>query len=75
MTNSNVGTAEPAVPTVGNADEHRLESAERALELCDRALELMGELQRTSTHEPKSDLQEAIAAVQAVRTELITMTR
>jgi hypothetical protein len=73
MSNSSVGTAESAVPTADNADERRLDSVERALDLCDRALDLMDELQRTDTLDPKPQFQEAVAAVQAVRTELTTM--
>jgi hypothetical protein len=41
----------------------------RALEMCDRALDLMEELQRAETVDP-NHLQAAVAAVQAVRTEL-----
>jgi hypothetical protein len=59
MSGSSVGAAQEAVPT---------SSLERALEMCDRALDVMDELQRAGTVEPT--LQEAVAAVQAVRTEL-----
>jgi hypothetical protein len=72
MSNSNVGTAELAVPTTKVADE---QSVERALDLCDRALDLMEELQRANTLDPKPSFQEAVAAVQAVRTELTAMRR
>ena len=75
MSNSSVGTAESAVPTADNADERRLDSVERALDLCDRALDLMDELQRTDTLDPQPRFQEAVAAVQAVRTELTDMSR
>ena len=73
MSDSTVGTAEKAVPTINSTDEHRVESIERALDLCDRALDLMDELQRTDTLDPKPGFQEAVAAVQAVRTELTTL--
>jgi hypothetical protein len=38
--------------------------------MCDRALDVMDELQRAGTVDP--DFQAAVAAVQAVRTELTT---
>jgi hypothetical protein len=62
MSGSSVGTADQAVPTPSG------DSLGRALEMCDRALDVMDELQRASTVDPY--LQAAVAAVQAVRTEL-----
>jgi hypothetical protein len=64
MNDSSVGAADRAVPTT-IMDELSLG---RALEMCDRALDLMDELQRAGTVDP--DFQAAVAAVQAVRTEL-----
>jgi hypothetical protein len=61
MSGSNVGTAE-AVPTPTR------ESLGRALEMCDRALDVLDKLQRAGTVDPR--LQDAVAAVQATRTEL-----
>ena len=63
MSGSNVGTADEAVPTPTS------DSLARALEMCDRALDVMDELQRAGTFEP-NHFQAAVAAVQAVRTEL-----
>ena len=62
MSGSNVGTAHEAVPTP-TAD-----SLGRALEMCDRALDVLDKLQRAGTVDPR--LQDAVAAVQATRTEL-----
>jgi hypothetical protein len=75
MSDSTLGTAERAVPTINSTDEHRVEPIEQALGLCDRALDLMDELQRTNTLDPKPGFQEAVAGVQAVRTELTTLKR
>jgi hypothetical protein len=66
MNDSSVGAADRAVPTTTIVDELSLG---RALEMCDRALDLMEELQRAETVDP-NHLQAAVAAVQAVRTEL-----
>ena len=63
MNGSNVGTANQAVPTLSG------DSLDRALEMCDRALDMLDELQRADTVDP-NHLQAAVAAVQAVRTEL-----
>jgi hypothetical protein len=65
MNDSSVGAADRAVPTT-IVDELSLS---RALEMCDRALDLMDELQRAEIVDP-NDFQAAVAAVQAVRTEL-----
>jgi hypothetical protein len=65
MSDSNVGTADEAVPTQAR------DSLGRALEMCDRALDVLDELQRAGTVDPK--LQDAVAAVQAARTELTTV--
>jgi hypothetical protein len=65
MSDASVGAADPAVPTT-IVDELSLG---RALEMCDRALDLMEELQRAETVDP-NHFQAAVAAVQAVRTEL-----
>jgi len=62
MSGSNVGTAGEAVPTPTR------DSLGRALEMCDRALDVLDELQRAGTVDPR--LQDAVAAVQAARTEL-----
>ena len=71
MSDSNVGTADRAVPTTTTVDESSVgPSLGRALEMCDRALDVMDELQRAGTVDP--DFQAAVAAVQAVRTELTT---
>ena len=75
MSDSNVGTAEQAVPRMDSALALPVEAVERALDLCDRALDLMDELQRTDTLDPKPSFQEAVAAMQAVRTELTTLKR
>jgi predicted RNA polymerase sigma factor len=63
MSGSSVGTANEAVPTPSG------DSLDRAFEMCDRALDILDELQRADTVDP-NHLQAAVAAVQAVRTEL-----
>ena len=63
MSGSSVGTANEAVPAPSG------DSLDRALEMCDRALDMLDELQRADTVDP-NHLQAAVAAVQAVRTEL-----
>jgi hypothetical protein len=69
MSDSSVGTADRAVPTTTTVNESSVApSLGRALEMCDRALDVMDELQRAGTVDP--DFQAAVAAVQAVRTEL-----
>jgi hypothetical protein len=69
MSDSRVGTADQAVPTTTTVDVSSVgPSLGRALEMCDRALDVMDELQRAGTVDP--DFQGAVAAVQAVRTEL-----
>ena len=69
MSNSSVGTADRAVPTTPTVDDSSVvPSLGRALEMCDRALDIMDALQRAGTVDPK--FQDAVAAVQAVRTEL-----
>ena len=76
MSDSSVGTAYRAVPATTSVDASSVElSLGRALEMCDRALDLMDELQRANTLDPKPSFQEAVAAVQAVRTELTTLKR
>ena len=75
MSDSTVGTAEQVVPTSDSANKDRLQSVERALDLCDRALDLVDELQRKNTLDQKPGFQEAVVAVQAIRTELATMRR
>jgi hypothetical protein len=67
MSDSSVGAADRAVPTMTTVDELSLG---RALEMCDRALDLMDQLQRAKRVDP-NNFQAAVAAVQAVRTELI----
>jgi hypothetical protein len=62
MSGSNVGTAHEAVPPPA------ADSLGRALEMCDRALDVLDKLQRAGTVDPR--LQDAVAAVQATRTEL-----
>ena len=64
MSGSSVGTANEAVPTPSG------DSLDRAFEMCDRALDILDELQRADTVDP-NHLQAAVAAVQAVRTELV----
>ena len=69
MSDSSVGTADRAVPATTTVDESSVgPSLGRALEMCDRALDIMDELQRAETVDP--NFQDAVAAVQAVRTEL-----
>jgi predicted RNA polymerase sigma factor len=63
MSGSSVGTANEAVPSSSR------DSLDRAFEMCDRALDILDELQRADTVDP-NHLQAAVAAVQAVRTEL-----
>ena len=63
MSDSRVGTADDVVPTASD------DPLTRALEMCDRALDVMDELQRAGTLEP-NQFQGAVAAVQAIRTEL-----
>jgi hypothetical protein len=66
---TSVGAANRAVPTTTTVNESSVTpSLGRALELCDRALDIMDELQRAETVDP--NFQDAVAAVQAVRTEL-----
>jgi hypothetical protein len=67
MSASSVGRADLAVPTTTTPDELSLG---RALEMCDRALDRMEHLQRAKSVDP-NHFQSAVAAVQAVRTELI----
>ena len=75
MSDSSVGAADRVVPTTTTVDESSVGfSLGRALEMWDRALDLMDELQRTDT-DPKPSFQDAVAAVQAVRTELTTLRR
>jgi hypothetical protein len=70
MSDSSEGTADRAVSTTTTVDESSVgPSLGRALEMCDRALDLMEELQRAGTVDPT--FQDAVVAVQAVRTELI----
>jgi hypothetical protein len=71
MSEAKVGTADKAVPTTSGGNELAREPIERALEFCDRALDVMDELQRDGTIDPT--FQDAVAAVQAVRTELTAM--
>jgi hypothetical protein len=69
MSDSSEGTADRAVSTTTTVDESSVgPSLGRALEMCDRALDLMEELQRAGTVDPT--FQDAVVAVQAVRTEL-----
>jgi hypothetical protein len=66
---TSVGAADRAVPATTTLDGSSVgPSLGRALEMCDRALDLMDELQRAGTVDPT--FQDAVAAVQAVRTEL-----
>jgi len=66
MSDSSVEAADRAVPTTTTVDELSLG---RALEMCDRALDLMEQVQRAKGVD--LNFQAAVAAVQAVRTELI----
>jgi hypothetical protein len=70
MSDSSVGAADRSVPTTTTVEESSIgPTLGRALEMCDRALDLMDELQRADSVDP-NHFQAAVAAVQAVRTEL-----